>query len=378
MIAAMSKMSFDKGPARLLSLLMLLLVSACNDNGNSADTDIMATQGLQWQSVLNALELPDEPVADVSIPEDLRAHPESPFESFEMRAVLRNEAGQWLSLSTQIDRLQITKTSNAQSAWAFDSIARARISGADKSKAILSTREELSRVALNLANSTPAEIHVRDTSFTFSDVGACTGSIHAQGRDAFNENYSLVAKPSACPQAISSGFLNQWEIPAMAIQGNYASESVRGHMWLTHRWGNAVLPGGAVLLDQVRIQLLIENKPSWLTVNRTKRASGRGPRAVEAFISEDQATFKSVDVEWQDQGLHLSSTTELSYPKTVVLKIPSRGYELTLQPVVELSEVKDSMGSRWSGGVVVSGAGATTGTLSGTGFLDYQPLSLKE
>ena len=89
MIAAMSKMSFDKGPARLLSLLMLLLVSACNDNSNSADTDNMATQGVQWQSVLDALELPDEPVADVSIPEDLRAHPESPFESFEMRAVLR-------------------------------------------------------------------------------------------------------------------------------------------------------------------------------------------------------------------------------------------------------------------------------------------------
>ncbi|MFK8076326.1 MAG: lipocalin family protein [Granulosicoccus sp.] len=374
----MSKMSTDRGLARLLPLLMLLLVSACGNNGNSADMANMGKPDAQWQSVLDALELPDDPVADAVIPDDIRAHPESPFESFEMRAVLRNEAGQWLGLSAQIDRLQVTSQSNAQSAWAFDSIARASISGAGQSSAMLATREELSRVALNLANSRPEEIHVRDTRFSFGDKGACTRSIHAQGRDARNKTYLLSAEPSTCPQAVSSGFLNQWEFPAMSVQGRYASEAVTGHMWLTHRWGSAVLPGGVVLLDQARIQLLIENKMSLLTVNRTKRASGRGPRTVEAFISEDRTKFKSVKVEWEDQGLQTSTTTELSYPITVVLKIPSKGFELTLQPVVTLSEVQDSMGSRWSGGVIVSGIGAEAGTLSGTGFLDFQPLSLKK
>ena len=376
----LSKIDIDGGLVRRCLLSTLMLVSACSDEVKTTNASAIDTKSVEWQRVLDALDLPDEPVADIVMPDDIRAHPESPFESFEIRAVLRNETGQWIGLSGQIDRLQVTNKSDAQSAWAFDSIARASISGAGKLTPTLTTREELSRVALNLANSTPEEIHVRDTRYTFIDKGQCKGSIHVQGRDALNENYSLVGKPSTCPQSVSSSFVNQWEFPAIAIQGNYATESVRGHMWLTHRWGNAVLPGGAVLLDQVRIQLLAENKTLWLTVNRTKRASGRGPRTIAALISEDQETYESVNVEWEDQGEQISAVTQLSYPQTVVLKIPSKGYELTLRPIIELPEVQDSLGTRWSGAVTVtqSGSGRGSDTLSGTGFLDYQPLSLKE
>lgn len=369
---------------RLWPVCILLLVAACGDGGNSADTKSVDIQTVQWQRLLDALNLPDKTILEVVLPDDIRAHPESIFESFEMRAMLRNEVGEWFSLSGQIDRLQVASQSDAQSAWAFDSIARARVSGGGESKAKLRTREELARVALDLANSTPTDIHVRDTRYTLNPGGECTAALHFQGRDVADEAYSLVGKPSTCPQSSSGGFLNQWEFPAISIQGSYADESVHGYVWFTHRWGNAVLPGGAVLLDQVRIQLSAENKAAWLTVNRTKRASGRGPRTVEALFSEDQKTFESINVEWEDQGLQLSPVTELSYPQAIVLRIPSKGYELTLKPVIELSEVRDSLGSRWSGGVIVMkkeispGSGSGPAMQSGTGFLDFQALSLKE
>lgn len=354
-----------------VALCVLTTLYACGPAANIHSSKSQNQTEFQWQSVLEKLELPEEDVAPASLPLDIQSHPDSQFESFEIRAVYKDESGEWSTLTSQLDRLQITDERVSDSDWAFNSIARVHISNGTEAQAIKSSREEFARVALKLADSTGQRIHIKDSVLTFNPESQCNSSIEFAGRDASNESFLFTAKPKGCPVSASSGFLNQWEFNAIPFQGQLSGKAVVGSLWLTHVWGNAFSTGGAVLLDQLRVQLSGENTQV-LSITRTKRASGTGPRTITAYWIEENGQRQSVDIEWEDQMFVTSQTSGLSYPQRIVIRIPAKNYELALQPIVDLSEVSDTLGHRWSGGMLVSGS------LAGIGFLDFQPLALKE
>ena len=355
-----------------VAFALLLCVAGCQAEDQTSEEERQASPVLNWQLLVDSLDMPDESVDEMRLPLDVKTHPQARFESFEVRAVLLGDDGQHHTVSGQIDRLKVSSANESTSAWAFNSVARAQISTGSAGEPALITRDDIARVSLGLAASQGNKIFVKDTRLTISPAGQCKGRTAFTGRTAADTTLNLIATTDACPEFEASALFNQWEHTGIPVEGRYGKQSLAGTLWLTHRWGSTVSVGGAVVIDQIRIKLFDNGSDDSLFITRTKRRSGRGPKPVSVRLLGKSDMPEALDVEWSDEGAIESPTTGLSYAESIRLKIPSLDMELVLAPIVTVAEIQDAFGTRWAGGMTVSGSH------EGVGFVDIQSIEPTE
>lgn len=365
---------------RIASLCLALLNIGCDTNtsdsqgpGQNIGQGPLQPSEIDWRSLLESLPGADSRLPPVALPADLRSHPQSTGESFEARWYLKSESGQSYSAFFQLDRLKLKEASNSDSSWSYNSVARANVAIGNSENSVLDVREIFSRVALGLSDSRGDEFIVGNSSLSLGQSDSCMRTIQFSHRDGPASGIELSAESNRCPQGISLGTVNQWEIEGIPATGSIAGEKVEGAIWLTHRWGSAANVQSAIVLDQLRMVVRDEEgNPHWLSITRSKRRSGRGPKTILGTITNVQGDMQEVNVEWFDNGEVESSLTSIIYPETVRIQELSMGLDILLSPVVQLSEIRDSLQTRWSGALDVSGSH------TGFAYLDFLPVVQKE
>lgn len=323
-----------------------------------------------WRTVLDSLPADKNTLPAVVLPDDLRSHARQSGESFEARWVMKNEKGQVFSVYAQLDRLKLREDANSQSLWSYNSVARALVATGGSDDTGLEVSEVFSRVALGLADSRGTDFMVGSTSLSLEQNDSCQRRINFSHTANAESSFALSAESFRCPQSASLGTINQWEFAGIPAQGALAGESVTGNLWLTHRWGSPANLQGRVVLDQLRLVIHDDQEtPLWLNITRSKRRNGRGPKTVLATASDAQGAQRDVMIDWIDNGEVVSTISGNVYPQTIRIQDHSMGLDLVLLPLVELSELYDSLQMRWSGALDVSGSH------TGMAYLDFIPVS---
>ena len=344
-----------------------------------------------WRELLRSLPESSAPLLPVQLPADLRTHSEQNVESFEARWALKSVNGKVFSVFAQLDRVKVKAEADSKSLWSFNDVARSTIASGSQDDSALVSREIFSRVALGLAESRGDEFLVGSTSMKLNQASSeqqnseqqnseqqnseqtesCRRSIEFSHVDNRNSTITLSSKAEDCPQSASLGSFNQWQFDAMPTTGTFADETVEGVLWLTHRWGSSANFQAAVVLDQLRLALQnTDGRPQWVDITRSKRRSGRGPKTTLATIRDNQGRARNSTLTWDDSGEVVSSATGNVYPETIRIQDTSIGLDIVLTPAVELSEIRDSFQTRWSGALVVSGSH------TGMAYLDFVPLPI--
>lgn len=368
----MNSSSVGHSRLRVASLCLALLSFGCDTDTSDSQRPGQASE-IDWRSLLESLPGTDTTLPAVALPADLRSHPQSTGESFEARWSLKSESGQSYSAFSQLDRLQFKEASNSKSSWSYNSVARANVAIGSSENSVLDASETFSRVALGLSDSRGDEFIVGNSSLSLEQSDSCQHTIQFSHRDSPASGIVLSAESNRCPQSVSLGSVNQWEIEGIPARGSIAGEKVEGTLWLTHRWGSAANVQSAIVLDQLRIVVRDdEGKPHWLSITRSKRRSGRGPKTILGTITDVQGDKQEANVEWYDNGEVRSAITNIIYPETVRIQELSMGLDILLSPVVRLSEVRDSLQTRWSGALDVSGSH------TGFAYLDFLPVVKKD
>jgi predicted secreted hydrolase len=379
----MNSSSVGHSRLRVVSLCLALLSIGCDTETSQLSDSPGPEQGpgqppgqpsqIDWRSMFESLAGVDTTLPSVVLPADLRSHPENTGESFEARWSLKSESGQSYSAFSQLDRLKLTEASNSESSWSYNSVARANMATGDGDSSVLDVREIFSRVALGLSDSRGDEFLVGNSLLSLGQSNSCQRTIQFSHRDSPASGIALSAESNRCPQSVSLGTVNQWEFEGIPARGSIASNKVEGFLWLTHRWGSSVNVQSAIVLDQLRIVVWNdEGKPQWLSITRSKRRSGRGPKTILGIITDVHGDKRDAKIEWFDNGEVLSPMTGIIYPETVRIQELSMGLDILLSPVVRLSEIRDSLQTRWSGALDISGSH------TGFAYLDFLPVVQKE
>lgn len=326
---------------------------------------------LDWRAILDSLPGVETPLPPVALPADIRTHSQVTGESFEARWVMANTKGQSFTAYMQLDRLMLREDGSKTSSWSYNNVARATVATGNGDSAHLDVREKFSRMALGLSASRENEFFVGSTSLSIEQNQSCKRGFQMSHNDNLPSGFRFSAESSRCPQSVSLGTINQWEFAAIPATGLIAGEPLDGFLWLTHRWGTSANVQRAVVLDQLRLVVWDHSEGwQWLSITRSKRRSGRGPKTTLATISNAQGGEQEVAVDWLDNGAITSPVTGFTYPESIRLQVLSMGLDVTLSPVVGLSEIHDSIQTRWSGALEVSGSHA------GFAYLDFLPVAV--
>ncbi|MFT6876365.1 MAG: putative secreted hydrolase [Granulosicoccus sp.] len=342
-------------------------------NSQDPGQDPEQNSEVDWRRLLDSLPVVETPLSPVVMPADLRSHAEQTGESFEARWAMTSAKGQSFTAFAQLDRLKLKENVDSRSSWSYNSVARANVATGSSDDYVLDVHEVFSRVALGLSDSRGDEFIVGSTSLSLGQSDSCKRNLEFLHHDNQAATFTLSAKADRCPQSVSLGTINQWEFDGIPAVGLLAGEKVEGVLWLSHRWGTAANLQSAVVLDQLR--LVVRNSvgiSQWLSVTRSKRLSGRGPKTVLATVRDDKGDKRDAIVEWFDHGEVISSATGNVYPETIRIQELSVGMDIVLSPVVRLSEIRDSLQTRWSGALDVSGSH------TGLAYLDFLPITQKE
>jgi len=346
--------------------LFCVLLQACSDHQRDQPPTVSDQLISNWSDVIEQIEWPDS-VHSLNMPEDVRLHPEAPFESFISRVVLHGVGEQFDDQALdgiffELDRIR-------DSRWSYRTGTRSQIIRSQSEFAEPVVKDQFARLALGLSESDKNTLSSGNTRITLQTPGHCRQTWTMSGH--LDEGpFSLSAESDDCPVANNLGSLKQWEYQVMPLSGNIGGKQVRGHAWMMHRWGTPVSTRGPVVVDQLRLRIVESDEvPAQLTITRTKRRSGNGPMSVFATHRKRGIITELVDVRWNDEYQDTPKEEgSVSYPSSIRLQIIGQ-QELILDPVVTGSAEPDDIFTPWSTAVRVSG------THKGIGYLDFQPLS---
>lgn len=363
--------------SRFISIVFIIVVlSACQASqesslsGESEDAD-------NWLSLLARESTDASAPGPIEFPADLKSHPQARAESFVLEAVLQSSDAEPVSVQVQIDRAALKKDMTLHSSWTYTDVMRASMTIGKQASRIQSHRESISRVALGLAGSEAAAMHVADIDLSITLGESCDAHYSLLGTSQDGILVSLSWQLFECPAKQSLGQFKQWSAAAVQVSGSLQEEGqvqeVSGYGWITHRFGNLPSANGAVVIDQAR--LILDNQ--WvLEASRSRRRSGRGPQSVvgtmgamqHTQVAHIQTQTKSIDMQWREDGTKLSASSNALYPAKIRFDSEEQGLSLLLIPMVETPEIADRLGIRWSAAVKVSGSH------EGYGFVNMNPL----
>ncbi len=147
------------------------------------------------------------------------------------------------------------------------------------------------------------------------------------------------------------------------------SREVSGLAWMDHQWGDYVVAGGG--WDWYSLQL-DDGADVMLSVLRD--GDGRVAGAYGTYVAPDgqATTLRAEDFQVEPTGRWTSPRTGIAYPSGWRARIPGRGLDLKLQPVLpdqELDAQSSTSTIYWDGAVSVSGQ-STGNRVAGRGYVE--------
>jgi len=390
--------------------LCALLIQACQKES----VDLTSDQSPTAQRLLDALIQDDSSFMAPGLPQlpqDLGTHLSAQTESFQLQAILwpaskpgddiKNENK--LAIIASIDRVALTPESkdlqSTDSQWRYTGIMRSQVladtaltigpeADSDSGERSLAARfanlstvertQSVQRMALNLAGANDDSLWVGDDQLTIlRDDGGdnhCERLYRWQLALSLAERAELDVTIDECPVMQALGEFNGWRQSSAAVTGVLISQAseresgpipLLGAVWLSQGWGNLPADGGAVVIDLLQLRL---DDFRWLSVSRSKRRSGRGPKSVSATIHGEGAAPVDVSVTWQDSRDEVLSTSGVAYPANIELRSDDQELALTVTVMNRLLEADEVGENRLDAPVTV------TGTHSGAGFLSFTSL----
>jgi len=357
---------------RWVIALFCVLLQACSDHRLETNSITSLSDESNWSDIVEQIDWHsiDWPSSEKSleIPDDVRFHPEAPFESFQSRVVLHGSGQEDQGILLELNRIKFPRSTSIPSLWSYSSVTRSHIIRSRSDFAEPSVKDEFARVALGLSESHQNTLSVSTTRVSLEGTGRCQSVLSMSG-NLVDGSFSLTAEPVGCPVANNLGSLKQLEYPIMSLTGEIGGKQVQGHAWMVHHWGIPPSTQGPVVVDQLRLRIVeSDGVAAQLMITRTKRRSGRGPMSVFATHQKLKKFKELTDVSWFDEYSQTSGDGGVAYPKSIQLRISDQ-LELILDPLVNGPLNPDEFNSQWSTAVRVSGS------YEGIGYLDFQPLS---
>jgi len=363
---------------RLFACLSVTIVAGACDNDSVTVAQAKVSVGTDdWTALLSQTGIEFPAPGPLEFPADLNTHPQLRAESFVLQALLEAENVKPFSVQAQIDRVSVKQNYDipAQSAWAYADVMRASVTVGKQDEKALSHRESISRVAMGLAGSEKNNYYVGDSQLHIDLQGNCSGLYSFSGTMQDDRVFSLTWQLSTCPADQSVGEFNQWSADAVPVSGFVQDaerrNAVSGWGWMLQRFGNLPLPGGAVFIDEARLVL---DDRILLSASRSRRRSGRGPQTMLSTLrsleqrESTTAMPAYTDLQWVDVDTIVSERSGARYPGQIRLVHEEAGIAVLLTPLVDLPELTDRLGNRWSAAVTVSGSH------QGYGFVNMNPL----
>ncbi len=212
--------------------------------------------------------LPAEPL---HFPGDHGIHVSVPLETWLIQGVLSTPDHRTMGFQYQIFALtlepQVTKRT---SAWATQRIFMAYFTLTDATGFQVGHREE--REALGLVETGVDHIHIDDWKLEF---GSTDLRIFVGGREKYLQ-LELQAKADTIIAEAESAARIAYLLPRLVVTGSDGHGPVTGTAWMEHAWGRLPLPGGAVSLQRLQLQLTEGRYLSCLQIQR-RDAGTPGP-----------------------------------------------------------------------------------------------------
>jgi len=366
---------------------LVILSSACGSP--DAPTDDASTQlsvADAFQSVVDATDgyvRPDG--SKLSVAGDLLPHADAQAESWDVLAIVSDSEKNYYAIQHQFARLGLRDADYRaeQSDWAFRDVMRATWAISNSTSGTFDHASVLQRVALQLAgaDASSGRVWLDNQSLTLEHRDMPCG-VDYQLQSA--RGIDLTLTQLRCPTSTSRGGLASSLSSVLAVSGTVLNGDerlpVEGRGWVRRGWGDLPLPGGAVVFDQLLLEL--EDLGN-LELMRSKRRTGRGPTTLSmswqpALTNDDAATDatglprRAIDpvlIDFQDDGAQTSASSGYTYPTHWQLSVDEPGIDVTLTPLIALQEIDDLFGTRWRGAVLVSGSH------TGVGFVEFVPLA---
>ncbi len=226
----------------------------------------------------------------VTFPQDHAVHPATPSELWQMSAHLTGLEGAQINVQFSLTRIGLVPpdTREGDSIWELRDLYRAHLITTDSTGAHSIAEERFGRGLAGLAGFDDAaqELHFDNWVIAFpNDSQTGIWQFRATAGDV---SIALELTPEKPPLRVNAddtpfqgyAFSRLGVKGTLGTQGN--TDSVAGHAWFDHAWGELPLPGaGPVISDRLLLQLDTGHDVSIVV---SQRRDGRGTPSVDAFV----------------------------------------------------------------------------------------------
>ena len=376
------------------TLIVVGLVWAALELSRPADSDTEG--GLTVSGVLGGSEIEGfaraTEVRDFEFPRDHGPHPEYRTEWWYVTGNLRDAEGNRFGLQWTLFRSALAPdTVRAESEWATNQAYMAHFALTDVARGAFMARERFARGAQGLAGarSEPFRVWLEDWELASVDPAAMPsgteGSIFPLRLTAADgeRSLSLTLVPEKSPVFQGDRGLSQkaegegnasyyYSYTRLRAEGRIRvgerTHEVRGSAWLDREWSTSVLAEDQVGWDWFALQL---EDGRDLMYYQLRRPDGSAHEYSEGVLVESDGTVTRLsggDVELEVTDRWRSPDSGIEYPSGWRLRLPSRGLDLGIRPVLDDQELELTF-RYWEGAVDVTGRGGSAET-SGVGYVE--------
>lgn len=317
----------------------------------------------------------------VTFPQDHAVHPFAPAELWQMSAHLTGPEGAQINVQFSLTRIGLMPphTREGDSIWELHDIYRAHLIASDSTSALALAEERFGRGLAGLAgfDEDARELHFDNWVIAFpNDSQTGVWKFSATAGDVSIALDLTPEKPPLRMNAEDAPFQG-YAFSRLGVTGTLSTQgsadSVAGHAWFDHAWGELPLPGaGPVNSDRLLLQLDTGHDVSLIV---SQRRDGRGTPSVDAFVIDQDGEISTLGADVaQVEFPRMWQGTHVQWPVA---------WSIRLDDVLalEVSAVKDAQEhgftpALWSG--LVQAEGSFDGQpVRGTGILqlsgDRQP-----
>ena len=318
-------------------------------------------------------------------PEDHGPHPDFRTEWWYVTGNLAASDGRELGFQFTLFRSALAPTApETESAWGTNQAYMAHFTVTDVASGEFYAYERFARGAAGLAGATsePLRVWLDGWELTSTPAGTFPWSLVAR-EDSVSLRLELDAgKPvvlqgeeglsqKGAERGNASYYYAHTRMPAAGnVVVGADTIDVSGYAWLDREWSTSALGEGQVGWDWFALQL----DDGWdVMVYRLRREDGSADPYSDGVLIDPRGG--RVPLEWgTDVSLEVTSTWTsrldgARYPGGWRLRVPSRGWDLVVEPKVADQEL-DLAFRYWEGAVGVSGVGEGGRSVSGSGYVE--------
>jgi predicted secreted hydrolase len=313
----------------------------------------------------------------IEFPADQGPHPGFRSEWWYLTGNLEDDAGRPFGFQLTIFRAALAPgTPVSPSTWATNQAFMAHLALTDPASGRFRARERFARGARGLAGATaePFRVWLGDwrlegrggpgpsgMTVRAADEGVALDLVLSPGKPPVLQGDRGLSRKGPEPGNASYYYsLTRMPAEGWVVSGRDTAR-ISGSAWLDREWGTSALPEGYAGWDWYALQL----EDGWdLMLYRLRRADGTaGPLSDGALVDPGGQATRLVwgeDAVVEETGTWVSPHTGTRYPSGWLLRVPSRGWRLRLEPLLRDQELDLSF-RYWEGAVLVTGEQGPSG-----------------